>query len=101
MSYLIRPRPVFVVAAPPTSDVASAAAFLPLVLSQRNVSRHGISEVDTSRSSRRGREAGNVESYHRVADVSGKGCVGQAIDDVVRHGGQGANLERQGGTAIA
>jgi hypothetical protein len=34
----------FVAAAPLSSDVAGTAAFLPLVLSQRHVSRHGISE---------------------------------------------------------
>lgn len=34
----------FVAAAPLSSDVASIAPFSPLVLSQRRVSRHGISE---------------------------------------------------------
>jgi hypothetical protein len=34
----------FVAAAPLSSDVAGTTAFSPLVLSQRHVSRHGISE---------------------------------------------------------
>jgi hypothetical protein len=35
---------LLVAAAPPSSDVASTAAFSPLVLPQHHVSRHGISE---------------------------------------------------------
>jgi hypothetical protein len=43
MSYRIRSG-LLVAAAPPSSDVASTAAFSPLVLPQRHVSRYGISE---------------------------------------------------------
>jgi hypothetical protein len=79
-----------------SSDVASTAAFLPLVLSQRRVSRDRISE---------GRDVTIVEgegghwgagSHHGVAGASGKRCVGRAVDDAVRHGGQDADLKGGG-----
>jgi hypothetical protein len=71
------------------SDVVGTAAISPLVLSQRHVSRHGISEgqhvtiVDKER-----KRPGDAGSHHGVAGALGKGGVGRGVDEGARYRGQ-------------
>ncbi|KAF7510189.1 hypothetical protein GJ744_007088 [Endocarpon pusillum] len=96
-----RPRPdqstdtfwaCFFAAAPLSSDVADTAAFSPLVLSQRHAGRCGISEGrHVTIVEEEGEEAGDAGFHPGVAGASGKGCVGQVVDDAVRRRGGDAD----------
>ncbi|KAF7502844.1 hypothetical protein GJ744_004999 [Endocarpon pusillum] len=81
----------FIAAAPLSSDVAGTTAFSLLVLSQRHVSRQGISDgrhvTIVKEERKRPVEAG---SRYGVAGASDKGDVSREVDEEVRFQGQDA-----------
>jgi hypothetical protein len=82
---------LLVAAAPLESDVAGSAAFSPLVLSQRRVSRHGDLRGSTRHDRRGGGEAGEAGSHHGDAGASGTEGVGRGVDEELRFQGQDAD----------
>jgi hypothetical protein len=81
----------FVAAAPLSSDVADTAVFSPLVLSQRYISRRGISEGRHVTIVEEGERPANAGSRYGVASAIGKGGVGRGADEAVRCQGQDAD----------
>jgi hypothetical protein len=77
---------------PLSSDVVDTAAFSPLVLSQRHVSRRAISEDRHVRIVKEeGGRPADTGSRYGVAGASGKGGVGRWVDKEVIYRGQDAD----------
>jgi hypothetical protein len=74
------------------SDVAGTAAFSPLVLSQRHVSRRGISKDRHVRIVKEdGVRPADPGFRYGVAGASGKGGVSRGVDEEVRYRGPDAD----------
>jgi hypothetical protein len=75
------------VAAPRSSTMTGNAAFLSLALSQRHVSRCGVSEGRQVKIIKTEGGAGGTVSNRVFADAPGKGYVGRRADEEVRNEG--------------